>query len=304
MLFQHTIDGWDSWGQVHHDLDAWQPLVAHILVREGFPAAEVALLPPGTNAVLSAGDVVVKIFAPEESRKENPTYSESKYRAELFGLRHAAGVGVRAPRLLAAGEVADAYRFRYLVMERIAGEPFKEAEKRWNDAQKLQIGRQLRAMANALNIPCADFGAPDVAVQARTSRQWADFPDSFQRERLAYLDTLPAKEQVYVHGDMHPGNLMVAAGGQPVLLDFADSVIAATDYEWAMLVYLEFAKPYMEGFCGAGFDTEEVADKCLRGLLVHPYWGWDVPRQFGPAADLTELDVLRQRICKKINDNR
>ena len=224
-LFQHTICDWDSWEAVYQDADAWKSLVMYILAREGLPTGELELLPPGTNAVFGVGDMVVKIFAPDESRSAWEGYGEAKYQAEVFGLRRAESAGIRAPRVYVTGVVEDAYRFRYLVMERVWGERFEEATKQFDDTQKRAVGRQLRAMADALNSSCEDWGSMDVVARARDSRQWDEFPPSFQAERLAYLEMLPSRERVYVHGDMHAENLLVAADGEIILLDFADSVI-------------------------------------------------------------------------------
>ena len=67
-VFEKTIDGWQSWGDVYTDCAAFAPLVRAIYAREGLPVPEeIGGLTPGTNAVFRCGDTVVKIFAPPES---------------------------------------------------------------------------------------------------------------------------------------------------------------------------------------------------------------------------------------------
>ena len=74
-------------------------------------------------------------------------------------------------------------------------------------------------------------------------------------------------------------------------------------YEWALISCFHFEKPYIEGFFGEEFNTAEVVEISLEGLLMHPYWCWSVEHYFGSAAELTGLDVLRRRMTEKIEQS-
>ena len=90
--FTATIDGWTSWGRVFQSIEAFEPLIRHILSQHALPIAEIEHCTPGTNAVFKVGDLVVKIFAPKESGFE----TESDYQTELFGIARSNRMGVSA----------------------------------------------------------------------------------------------------------------------------------------------------------------------------------------------------------------
>ena len=49
--FTATIDGWTSWGRVFQSIEAFEPLIRHILSQHALPIAEIEHCTPGTNAV-------------------------------------------------------------------------------------------------------------------------------------------------------------------------------------------------------------------------------------------------------------
>lgn len=68
------------------------------------------------------GNLIVKIFAPKESRHN----SESVYKTELFGQARALSLGVPVPKICASGILKDKYDFPYIVSEFIDGVELKE----------------------------------------------------------------------------------------------------------------------------------------------------------------------------------
>jgi hypothetical protein len=121
-MLSETIANWSDWGKVFQSIPAFSKLAQEILKKEGLPAAALQPLTPGTNAVFLAGDVVVKIYAPQESGMNQ---SEDR-QTEIFVTRFAESLGLPAPSILAEGVIHEKYSFSYILM-RYNSRPFAGA---------------------------------------------------------------------------------------------------------------------------------------------------------------------------------
>lgn len=301
-LFHDTIQSWQDWGKVYQSIESFQELAESIYRKEGVPMSGFSHCTPGTNAVFRNGDTVIKIFAPGESGPD----PISDYNTERFGLKRAEELGIPAPKLLASGEVRDRYLFRYFIMEYIKGQELFDYRKGRDEAERVRIGRELRLITDRLNRPCAAPNRIDVKKRALTAKRWEVFSESFNRERTEYLEQLEMPEKVYVHGDLTPDNILVTPGGELVLIDFADALLAPACYELptVLLEVFEFDRAFLNGYFGRetgnGEEAERIAAECFDGLMLHDYGGDLIRRHLGTPEELTDLDSLRSRLIERI----
>ena len=297
-LFTHHITNWSKWGHTFQSIPAFEKLVAHIFHKEGLPLAPMENLTPGTNAVFKVGQYVIKIFAP-------PTFGQgfgTDMDIELFGMRWAQAQQVPAPRLVAHGEVADKYLFKYMIMTFIPGKLLEEIEPQLTDADKITIGKNIREITRRLNKPCENFTPIDMLGYALADKEWENegFPASFQQERLDYLKqvTVDPGSKVYCHGDFHPGNLVVDDQLNVYLLDFADAMYAPAEYE---LVYILsalfcFEKPYLLGYFDGDYGVDDIVDLCMQWLPIHVWGHSTIVGHFKPVGEIDSFATLRKRL--------
>jgi Putative homoserine kinase type II (protein kinase fold) len=306
-LFTHTIDGKASWAALFRSTEAFSPLADHILARHGLPRAALELLAPGTNAVFGAGGYVIKIFAPDESG-----FGIARdYFTELYGLLRAERLGVPVPSPTATGQVDDRYLFRYIVMRRAVGTPVCELLGGMSDAQKYELGKQMRDIVDRLDTPddmpggmddipdAFKLGSPDFEPP-----EFALMNAYFRRERAKFLQECSLKLKVYVHGDLTGENVLLGADGEPNVIDFADACVAPPEYELAPLVceLFRFEPACLRG-CFGDFYTDELAARLTPGLLMHRFgYGLIRERVCDPAA-LDCIDDLRRAVRLKLEGN-
>ena len=295
MLFTENISNWTDWGNVYQSIPAFSELSQEILRRENLPVCEIENLTPGTNAVFKAGDYVLKIYAPKESRMDQTLDRET----EIFTMKFADSHGVATPSLVAEGTISDKYDFAYIVMKHIEGEELDKALSRSGKEKQYELGKLLRAETEKLNIPCEAFNNIDILHDPLRDSRWEKFPGSFRQERLDYIHSRDSGDFVFVHGDLCIGNMIL--GDKLYLIDFADAVLAPKCYEFIPIVFdyidfPDFLRGYFEG------NTEEyVAESLFDGLLLHGFGGPIAAGAFGESID--SLEALRDKvdhITKKI----
>jgi aminoglycoside phosphotransferase (APT) family kinase protein len=293
-LFHSDIHDWPSWGKVFQSIEAFEPLIKHIFRLHNLPFSTISKLKAGTNAVFKVGAYVIKIFAPKESGMD----TDYDYKTEQFGMERAMRLNISIPKVLASGQINDKYVFKYYIMEYIDGSPFDELEKSFTDKEKYEFAGQLRVITDKLNTPCESFNNINVFEQARASKYWVAMPESFQKQRLEYLENIEPEPLVYVHGDLHADNILIDKAKKLYIIDFADALLAPHKYELAALTGLfEFEKPYMEAYFST-YDPAELAKQFFEGILLHRYGFSIIKSTFGTSID--SIDILYEAIYSAI----
>jgi AAA+ superfamily predicted ATPase len=99
--------------------------------------------------------------------------------------------------------------------------------------------------------------------------------------------------------------VLIDTAGTLFIIDFADVVLAPSDYELAAVVcdLFCFEKPYMDGYFGE-YDAVKLAEKCFDGLMLHDF-GYNIIRcNFGRIDEITNLAVLKERLYTAIKNNK
>jgi serine/threonine protein kinase len=299
-LFKADVSNWSDWGRVYQSVEAFEPLIKHICEKEKIPYGKTEHCTPGTNAVFKVitsdeRTLVFKIFAPKESGMD----TDSDYNTELFGMSRAKRLGVSVPELIAYGDISDKYLFRYMVMEYIDGAAIGDVERGMTDAQKFDFAYKLRQITDKLNTPSERFNSCDIIERARKNKRWSGFPEKFNRERLDFLKRYKLQNEVYVHGDLNPDNILIGSDEKLYIIDFADAMIAPVEYEWAVVTceLFCFEKPYIKGFFG-NISEDELTEICFNGLLIHDFGAEIIKVNLGDPSRIEDLNVLREHLYK------
>ena len=296
-LFTEEINNWQDWSRLFQSIPAFKQMVEHILDKENLPHVKIENLTPGTNAVFKAGSYVIKIFAPAESGIDQTLDLQT----ELFAVRRANETGVATPKMIADGFVQDKYHFAYMITEYVEGAEFTEAVRGMTDAEKITVGRKLRAVTDKMNTPCEPFNGIDVIKDKGRYHRWDKYPESFKEERLAYIQTHDYGEKVFVHGDLCGDNILITPQGDLNIIDFADAVYAPKVYEHALVVVelFDLDPALLQGYFG-DCPMDELIEVCFDGLLIHDFGGDVVEQHIGKQDAFLVLDDLRKELKQKI----
>lgn len=275
-LFTEVIDSENSWGRICQRLDIFQPLIKHILIHESLPLGEISNTKPSANAVYKAGNLIVKIFAPKESRHN----AESVYKTELFGQERALSLGVPVPKIYASGIIKDKYEFPYIVSGFIDGVELKEIFGGMRSDEKYILGQKLREIADKLNTPCEPFNEFDCIGSAEGGYVgWLidlGFNEKYLDERKKHIYSLGLNKDdlVFCHGDFDICNILYGAAGEIYLLDFADSILAPACIEhMTIALSADFDKSFVNGYFGE-ISIDELADVCFNGFMLSINGAW------------------------------
>jgi hygromycin-B 7''-O-kinase len=263
-----------------HD-PAWREAAAAVCARHRLPGADLRRSPQGENVIFFAGDAhVVKIYGP----------ARDQHGRERAALRLAAGrrLGVATPEVLHEGEIEG---WPYLVTRRLAGVLMRDAWPEMAPGERIEIVSQLGAAMRELHAPPAPAGEPALA------RDWAAFAgrqagESVARQRACganpeWLASLPAFIEarlpllprefapVLLHGDIHPGNVLVArdAAGRwraVGLFDFADSFLGPREYELVApgVLMVQGDRALQRALLGSYGYADSQMDEHLRARLM------------------------------------
>ena len=296
MLFQQTISNLADWAKVFQDKEIFEPFVKRIFQENGMIYEGIDNCTPGSNAVFRSGKYIVKIFAPEESE----IGGESDYITEKYGLSHANRLHIAAPKLYADGVIEDKYIFRYLLMEYVEGQSLADISDSLSAEERIRIGRRLREAVERMDTECEPFNS-HMLFGKMAEKRWGVFPESFQKERAAYLNTRKLENCVFVHGDLNPDNIIINDKLEICVIDFADALIAPVELELAGLICdgVKFDPDYLQGFW-ENYDKESLTEQLVYGLMLHDYGANIIRDNIGNPAKISSLQELRERILEKI----
>ncbi len=221
--------------------DTWEKAAAFVCARHKISCVRLRRSPQGENIIFFVDEtLVIKIFAPF---REN-------YLRELSALEFAHDrLSINTPEVLYTGEIEG---WSYLVMTQLAGHASREVWASIGERDRLEIISRLGVAMSELHSLSASLSqtALDcdwqrfIARQAQTSverqracnanPEWLESLPSYIATRLGLLPQNGS--QVFLHGDIHAGNLLLAEkGGRwqiTGLIDFGDSLCGFHEYEF------------------------------------------------------------------------
>ena len=300
-LFHKEIAGWDSWGKIFCDLEAFAPLAEAIFEKEKLSSASPLMpLTPGTNAVFRAKDYVIKIFAPAESGIET-----DDYRVELQAHRSAERNGVRVPSIAAHGEIQDRYLFRYMIMEYIDGREAMELLPTFSKARKIDFAQQICSLLEKLHKPNGTvLPKIDVIGRAVNNPRLLKLPPGLAADMRARALSVHMDGAVLVHGDITKENVLICPDGSIVLIDFADSVFAPPLYELMPIAFDLFGldRDLTRAFAGDQ-PVEQWLDSLMDSVAIHDFGASSIvgyaKRNQIPIGSIPCLDALKRHILSR-----
>lgn len=292
--FNCDICGWDSWKQISSSVGAFENLLHHIYKTHGIKINDIKEM-PATNAVFKVDDTVIKIYTPDE------TGLCTDFFAEKFCIDRALKLKIPTSEIICDGIVYDKYLFRYIITEYINGYTFGDIENALSDSDRIDIGKQLASITKKLNVPCEEFNDVNIIERAVTSFRYKDYSSEFNAERINYLKNYKILNEVYVHGDINPCNIIIDDNKMAYLIDFADSCTAPACYELPPVIcwVFEFDNFYMQGYFDNKYDN--LAENLFNGILLHDYGGDIIKDNFGNCNEINSLDILYNKIKERIN---
>lgn len=268
-IFLEEIKDWDSWGKVFQHIPSFEKLINKIFEKEGLACKEISNLTAGSNAVFKVDNLVVKIFAPVESGVN----TEVDYNYEIDGMKRAMRLGINIPKVMATSFIQDKYLFRYIIMNYIEGKEAKDILKNYSGSEKLEFVRQLKENLNKMNTVSEEIHLDfDVKERVLRNHRWNELPKEVVFQIKELVRNYDISNKVYVHGDLTGDNVMISSEGKLYIIDFADSRIAPSEYEFPPILFdlLDFDKIMIKEFIG-GQNIESFVKKCFYGILIHEF---------------------------------
>lgn len=166
-----------------------------------------------------------------------------------------AALGIRTPIPVLSGVPNDAFPRPWSVVPWIDGSPALASSRVANSSWAPRLAEALRSLHAA-----APGDAPRNPVRGRALKT----RDDAMRPRLDALSTrsalrdawaaglaaAPSAERVWIHGDLHPGNILVHEGSLTALIDFGDVTVGDPAYDLAS-AWLLFDAPGRQAFRAA-----------------------------------------------------
>jgi hygromycin-B 7''-O-kinase len=225
----------------HFASDLWRQAAVAICQRHKITYQELQRSAQGENIIFFVDEAfVIKIYGP----------FRVGYGREKAALEFVHGkLSIEIPTIVQSGELAD---LPYLVMTRLTGISMREVWASIELPERIEIVSRLGAALRELHAhsvaPCGAALKRDwigfierqasMAVERQracgANPEWLESLPAYIAERLKLLPT--DAESVLLHGDVHPGNVLLAASGGhwriTGLFDFADSLIGFREYEF------------------------------------------------------------------------
>lgn len=272
--------------QLHFQHDVWRQAAASICARHGIPYTVLRRSAQGENIIFFVDEAfLIKIFAP----------FRDNYARERAALIFAQGkLSIETPELTQTGEIEG---WSYLVMTQLEGHASRETWAQVNARDRLEI-------ISLLGVAMSELHGHAAPLQTALNRDWRGFiqrqaREAVERQRTCganpeWLESLPEyinaglsllpddffNRQVFLHGDIHAGNLLLmqtASGRWRIsgLIDFGDSLCGFSEYEFVapgvLMVQgereLQRALLLSYGYAESQLDTELRARLMLLTIL-------------------------------------
>ncbi|ERJ12180.1 phosphotransferase [Haloplasma contractile] len=261
---------WNRWCEVFQDIDYFKPLINRIFIQEQLgDVRQIENVTKGTNAVFKVNDFIVKIFVPDEVK----LWKEDDFNTEQSSITRAMNLGVRTPRLVTAGSITDNYVWKYMVLEFIDANEVGKIRIKLNQEQKIKFANDFSNIVNRLNkTPNYMYCNQSIKERVINGGRWEQANMRVQKELKRELENIDLSESVYVHGDLTAENVMMNQSGDVYIIDFADSTIAPSYYEYPPILFdlFDCDKVMIKAFFK---NKEKVVDLVYKGLLIHDFGG-------------------------------
>ncbi len=215
-----------------YDAGYWWPYADEALRRHGLSMVGAVAGRGGTFPTLVGGGIAIKLFG-------HLPFWERSHAGELAALHCVASDGrIPAPKLIAQGRLFDAAApWPYLVMTAMPGTSWEAAS--LSPTEKRAVAADLgRTVGRIRDVP------PTSALA--TPEDWAVWspvnaarrtvlPPHLVEQVDDFVATIPAADQVFVHGDLMNRHVFVSNSGLTGLIDWGDAVVADPHYELAQL---------------------------------------------------------------------
>ncbi|WP_438498074.1 phosphotransferase [Paenibacillus sp. IHBB 3054] len=301
MLFEHTLNGWDSWSSVFQSREAFFPLANAIFHKEGLPLAEsLENLPPGTNAVFKANELIIKIYAPIQTNMD----TQQDYATELAVMEFAMNHNISIPKIIGHGEFMDKYLFRYLIMDYVPSAFSIQELLLASSSEKKEFADHIKQISGKLHQPAQNL-LPRIDLKNQDNRmnRMDGLNPNLIKELARCAENLDFDEVVLVHGDITRDNLIIGTDRSVTLIDFADCIMAPAYYELPAIIFELFLcdQELVAEYIGEE-DRELFLDALIKGLSIHLFCGFilkdyferiDIPRD--SVASIDELWLLLQK---------
>lgn len=268
-LFQETVANWEDWGRVYQSILAFTPLAKEIVARERLPFAPLEPLTPGTNAVFRSGPYVLKIYAPAESGLD----ASADCRVETAVGAYLSQAGLPCAAFVAQGEIADKYRFSYLISSYAEGQEAGSVLPAFPVSRKKEFACRLCGVLKRLNRPCGDLIPPiNLLERAVENPRLGGLPVSLRESLCERARRLDLSHPVLVHGDLTGENVLLSPDGGLMLIDFGDCCLAPAWYELAPIVFELFrCDPVLLLEFRSCYGEAEFVERVLDSLCLHDF---------------------------------
>ncbi len=295
-LFNTNVNNWNEWIKVKQSISMFKDIIEKIIHQENLPSEQITVLPSSTNAVFKIGEYVLKISPPKESGLD----TTSDMQNEIFAATFCNKLNIPTANIIAKGTIIDKYFFSYVVTEYIEGTRFDEKIKTMTSDEKIEIAIKIHQITEKLNTHCERFNSIDVINDEDRQERWKTYSNKFQQERFNYIKNYKYDNFVFVHGDLHPGNVLVTSDNNICLIDFGEATIAPKFYEQSYIIstLFNFDKVLVKSYLGH-YDLNKITKLCFNGILIHDFGG-DIVKRITKQETINCLDDLIKIIKQKL----
>jgi len=136
--------------------------------------------------------------------------------------------------------------------------------------------------------------------------EWHARLQHLRRSRLLF-EVSDALEKTLTHGDMHPGNIMLQAGGYPVILDWGNVCLAPPPLDLANIIRMDSPlwAVYLDAYRRAGGKIDEAAlrtgyywARAATGLQYLPWIATHLPTAPAMIAQVLEAEETLRKLYR------